>query len=128
MIASLRAGLDLPQLHLRVGRRVHEHGRKSVRQHVVRAGAGDEIPFVFDHFHCAQVDFLVAAQRRGNGRAGFRKRRRVENDRVVPLVRVVFFAQQVEGVRFDEIDIEVVQRRVFGRLPAGQIGNIDAAP
>ena len=65
MVAPLRAVLDLTQLHMRIVRRVADNLHERIRQNVLRAGAGNQVAAGLDHLHCTQVDFLVAARRRG---------------------------------------------------------------
>src|SRR5947207_15291360 len=68
----------------------------------------------------AQVDLLVAAQRRIDGRLGLRERRRIENDGVVPFSGLALCPQQIEGVRDLELDVLCpVARGRFASLRGG---------
>src|SRR5262245_40688720 len=98
MVARLRALFHDLHGATGVARGVGERLQKQFLADVVRTRAGDQDAARIQQSQRAQVDLLVAAQRRLYSAAVFGEGRRVEDDRVETLARVVVIAQQVEDV------------------------------
>ncbi len=61
----------------------------------------------FEKLQGSQIDLLVAAVGGGNAVAVLRKGRRIENDHLEAPARFVVFLQQIEGVAFAEVTLEI---------------------
>src|ERR1043166_5202713 len=102
-----RLGSFLKQLDLAMGIAAGRgnNAQKQIFSHVIRAGAGDEHTAWIEQLESAEVDLFVAAS--GGVHAGtvFRKRRRVEHDRIKAFARLFEFTQTVEDIRFAKRDV-----------------------
>ena len=82
MIRALRVGGDPAQHVARVVGGGKNHVLKRHDVHVMRAAERRQRAAGLEQLERAQMDFLVAAQRIGHGRAVARERRRIENDEI----------------------------------------------
>ena len=88
---------------------------------VVGAAEGGEQAALFEELERAEVDLLVAAHGVHEGLLVLCETRRIEDDEVV--FRLGGF-QEIEDVRLDDFDIELVQFGIFPCRSAGRGGDI----
>src|SRR5262245_38334243 len=126
MVARLRAFFHDLHGATGVARGFGERSQKQFLADVVRARAGDQNAARIQQSQRPQIDLLVTTQRRLNGAAVFGEGRRIENDRVETLARVVVIAQLVEDVGRDEFDVcDVVEFGVAAGVFYGWFGDVD---
>ena len=71
----------------------------------MRAGAGDECSAGAEQLHGAKVEFFVSAHCALGSAVGFGECRGIENDGVELLAGGFVFAQELECVCFDPVDL-----------------------
>jgi len=104
---------------------------KVFQSNMVRTRTGDQRPARTEHFHRAEIEFLVAAQGTFGSTLRFGESWRIKNDRVEFAARIAPIAEQVEGIRLNPIHRDIaksaaIQFEVLVGDFKGSVGRIDA--
>src|SRR5713226_5105423 len=105
MVFGLSTNLQQAQSAPGVGGGRGQHLTKIFFAHVIRTGTGDQHSCGTQHFHRAQVQFFIPAQRGFQVPLAFSKRRGIKNNRVILLPRGGIVFQKVEGVGFNPLNL-----------------------
>src|SRR5205814_8798013 len=106
--------------------RIRQHFGKHPLTEMVGAGASNKDAAGAEAPHGAVIDFLVAADGPFEALLILSERRRIQDDGVVSDSFFMTFAQEVEGIRFDALDIrQAVSPGIRSRQPDRRSGDID---
>ena len=113
MIPTLGAVLYLEQPHPRILRRREHHVPERPGQHVLAAGAGDQVSAVFEQLQPPQIDLLVSPFGSLQIMARFGKGRGIQNYYVILRPRRALLLEEIKGIGRHKIHlIKPVQRRI----------------
>src|SRR5437867_1566679 len=116
MIHWLSANLAQYDATSGIRRGVFEHAEEEGFREMEAAARCEEKTAAVEQSHRAQIDFLVPADRGGEGAPRLRECGRIEHDGVVPVACAFPFLQELERVRLTHVVIrQSIQREVLAR-------------
>src|ERR671920_269496 len=98
MVRALTALFKQANLPTRVSSRRLQHRPKIVVADRLRTGATNQYPAGVQQTEPPEVHFFVSSQGMGHGIFATRKRRRIENDEIIPVIAPFQRPQLLKGV------------------------------